>query len=120
MAAAQEEVQPIDHRGGEPVEGILRRRRVSSGTAHLYTQWAARVIKNQRLPRRPTAERVDRGLDRELVLLFLSKQPAENASHMYFAVRWWYTLTNAMLRLSYASLKGYLKARRSPPNDPLA
>ena len=54
-------------------------------TSYLYMKWTVEVIKNQRLPQRLMAERVDRWLDRELVLLFLSKQLAEIASHLYYA-----------------------------------
>ena len=120
MAAAETPVQPLDPHGSAAVEGLLRRRRVASRTAELYMKWAARLVRNQRLPSRPTAERVDEALDREVVRLFLAKHPGEDASHLFYATRWFYTLTNQSLRLSYASLRGYLKSRRSLPHDPVS
>ena len=113
-------MEPLDLRDDAAVEGLLRRRRVAPNPANLYLKWAMRLVRNQRLSARPTAWRVDRALDRELVGLFLAKHPAEDALHLFYAIKLDCTLTNQSLRLAYASLRGYLKSRRFLPYGPVS
>ena len=87
-------MQPLGLHDDAAVEGLLRRRRVASRTAELYMKWAARPARNQRLPSLLTAEKVNKSFDHELACLFPATHPGKNASHLFYATRWFYNLTN--------------------------
>ena len=119
IVAAATPPDMFDHLDGEPEEGLLRRRRVAPNTAKVNQMWVERLISRHKFPEKPAATVVDEALDKELVKLFLASVAAAYAGHPYYGTSWWYTLTNETLRPSYASLRGYLKLRRSTIHDPI-
>ena len=104
--------------GGEAVEGMLRRRTVSTRTAQLYGQKAQDFLKAYNLNKDSPISEVDIQLDKELVRVFLLGGSVNETRLVFYGVRWWLTTTNARLPLAAASLKGHQRSERQTMEEP--
>jgi len=91
----------------EPVEGLLRRRRVGPGSRKIYLENSNPFVEKFGLTESSRAKEVDGHLDQAIVLKYLEGEPLQNAKVLYYAIRWRLSFTNPELRLSFASLKGF-------------
>ena len=97
----------------------MRRRSVSRKSALSHAKWTRFVQQTQTLNSSSTPEVIDAGLDEALVRLYLNGHGVGDARLMYYGVRWSYSLTNALLRLSYHSLQGYTRQFRAVTRRPV-
>ena len=109
-----------DPPAGEERASLLRRKLLSKSTLEVYTKHVETVRRDSGLLPSASAEEIDRVTQDSLVNLYLDNASAAEAGHLYYAMRWAHTLTNQVMRMSYASLKGFQRARRPPPGDPVS
>ena len=97
---------------GEPVDGLLRRRKLRPASQKLYMAAVTSFAATYSLGRSPAAGDVDECLDRELVQLWLMGEDQQALRVLFYAVKWYWTLQLPQLSRSHASLQG--AARDSP------
>ena len=108
---------------GEPLDGLLRRRRVRSETTRLlYTKQGEALAQKYGLPRKATSpaqiRQVDAALEAELVQLYLSGEEESVGRTLYYGARYHFDLDNRELRQAFASRQGFKAATVTTEQDP--
>ena len=105
---------------GAPLEGWLRRARVSAPTQKGYSDAVNALKTTHHLTDNSTAACVDKALDKQLVARFLAGRPASAARCLYYGVRLPFVLRDSQLALAHASLTGLVRRSQDTMRDPVA